>query len=85
MATADSPIAKAAPNRPVARACAPLPIAIAMVVGVLVQSALLPMPKNEAQEAFAAGAAPSPAAESAPTAVSARAVIVVLVANMRLI
>ena len=36
-------------------ACALAPSAMAMLVKVLVQLALLPMPKNDAQVAFAAG------------------------------
>ena len=57
-----SPIAIAVPNIPSARAHALWPIAIATLVGVLVHSELLPMPKNEAQVAWAVGAAARPAA-----------------------
>jgi len=67
MAKAWSPSAKAAPNSPLTFASAPLPIAMAMLVGLLVQFRLLPMPKNDAHVAFAAGApAPSAPAANAP-------------------
>ncbi|WP_158423565.1 hypothetical protein [Mycobacterium sp. EPa45] len=43
-----------------------MPIAIAILVGLLVHWAVLPTPKNEAHVALAAGADPSPAEASAP-------------------
>ena len=55
------PTTKAAPNTPSAWAAAPSPIATATLNNVLVQSALLPIPKKDAQVAFAVGADPNPA------------------------
>ncbi|WP_174400033.1 hypothetical protein [Mycolicibacterium sphagni] len=62
------PTAKAAPNNPLAWAVAPLPTAMAMLNGVLEQSALFPIPKKDAQLAFAVGADPSAAPASSPVA-----------------
>ncbi|WP_156432789.1 hypothetical protein [Mycobacterium sp. M26] len=71
VASALAPIAKAVPKMPFAVALAPGPMAMAIPVTVLVQSALLPIPQNEAQVALALGA-PIPvlsrAAVNAPTA-----------------
>ena len=62
------PTTKAAPNNPSAWASAPSPIAMATLNNVLVQSALLPIPKNDAQVAFAVGADPNPALANNPLA-----------------
>jgi len=53
------PTTIAAPNNPSAWATAPSPIATATLNSVLLQSALLPIPKNDAQVAFAVGANPN--------------------------
>ncbi len=62
----ESPSENAAPNSPVAVAWASVPIAMAMLVRLLWQFALLPIPKNDAQVAFAVGAPVSVPAASAP-------------------
>ena len=47
-------------EEPMAVAVAPLPMAMATLIRLLVQPALLPMPQNDAQVALAVGADPSP-------------------------
>ena len=56
-----APTTNAAPNSPSACATAPSPMATATLNNVLVQSGLLPIPKTDAQVAFAVGAEPKPA------------------------
>ena len=62
------PTTKAAPSNPSAWACAPSPMAREPLNNVLVHSALLPIPKIDAQVAFAVGANPNPALANNPLA-----------------
>ena len=62
------PTTTAAPSSPSAWATAPSPMATATLNNVLVQSALLPIPKNDAHVAFAVGADPNPALANNPLA-----------------
>jgi hypothetical protein len=66
VAAVELPTTKAAPNNPSAWACAPSPIAREPLNNVLVQSGLLPIPKTDAQVAFAVGANPNPALANNP-------------------
>ena len=61
VAAAPVPTAKDAPKNPSAWADAPLPIAKATPNSELLHSAAPPIPKNDAQVAFAVGANPNPA------------------------
>ena len=78
------PTTKAAPNNPSAWASAPSPMAREPLNNVLVQSGLLPIPKIDAQVAFAVGANPNPVAPTpkatanAPTRLMYRSYPVVL-------
>ncbi|MUL49665.1 hypothetical protein FZI85_23795 [Mycobacterium sp. CBMA293] len=78
VAVAAVPTAKDAPKNPSAWAVAPSPMAKATLNSVLVQSALLPIPKNDAQVAFAVGADANPALPNTPpaTAPATRALVI---------
>jgi hypothetical protein len=65
-----SPQVIAAPKTPSACAWALLPTAIATLVNVLVQSSLLPMPKNDAHVALALGIEANPARPTVPAAIA---------------